>query len=299
MISAQEEKCIARPEDKAGITTDKGMRYFQMECSEILRESSPVKRVSRNGMEFACYNGTMIGKIDAKALFGLNPALKGTTQKPGDGLDFHSILKGKIEDFQPLEKMVVEVLSKALESILQAGESKNGDLFLGPNSLPPLMQASSPPAQGVAKPTSMPVDAVTPVQASEILQPKQDFDSIIRQAGQKYGVDPSLVKAVVQAESSGNPRAVSSAGAQGLMQLMPKTAEELGVHDPFDPAQNIMGGTRYLRQLLDRYQGDRKLALAAYNWGMGNVEKRMNFMPWETRDYILKVENLYRNHPSV
>ncbi len=247
-------------------------------------------------MEFAYYHETMIGKIDPKALLGLNPALKGAALKPGDGLDFHSILKGKIDNFQPLEKMVVEVLSKALDSILQEGESKNGDLFLGPFSLPPLTQASSPPIPAAAEPTSTTLDAVTPVQTSEILQPKQDFDAIIRQAGQKYGVDPSLIKAVVQAESSGNPRAVSSAGAQGLMQLMPKTAAELGVHDPFDPAQNIMGGTRYLRQLMDRYQGDRKLALAAYNWGMGNVEKRMNFMPRETKDYILKVENLYRNH---
>jgi len=240
----------------------------------------------------------MIGKIDPKALLGLNPALKGTALKPGDGLDFHSILKGKIEDFQPLEKMVVEILSKALESILKERESKNGDLFLGSLSFPPLMQASSPQVQGDAEPKSVPLDAVAPVQTSEILRSKQDFDSIIRQAGEKYGVDPSLIKAVVQTESSGNPRAVSSAGAQGLMQLMPKTAADLGVHDPFDPAQNIMGGTRYLRQLMDRYQGDRKLALAAYNWGMGNVEKRMNFMPRETKDYILKVENLYRNHPA-
>jgi soluble lytic murein transglycosylase-like protein len=83
------------------------------------------------------------------------------------------------------------------------------------------------------------------------------------------------------------------------MQLMPKTAVELGVRDPFDPSQNIMGGTSYLRKLLDRYQGDRKLALAAYNWGMGNVENRLEAMPRETRDYLLKVESLYQKFSTA
>ena len=83
------------------------------------------------------------------------------------------------------------------------------------------------------------------------------------------------------------------------MQLMPKTAADLGVYDSFDPAQNIMGGTRYLRQLLDRYRGDRKLALAAYNWGMGNVENRLQSMPKETRNYIAKVENYYRDYSTA
>jgi soluble lytic murein transglycosylase-like protein len=83
------------------------------------------------------------------------------------------------------------------------------------------------------------------------------------------------------------------------MQLMPKTAVDLGVRDPFDPAQNILGGTYYLRRLLDRYQGDRKLALAAYNWGMGNVENRLESIPRETRNYILKVENLYHKFSTA
>jgi soluble lytic murein transglycosylase-like protein len=77
------------------------------------------------------------------------------------------------------------------------------------------------------------------------------------------------------------------------MQLMPKTAADLGVTNPFDPVQNIEGGARYLRQLLNRYQGDRRLALAAYNWGMGNLEKRPEALPKETRQYILRVEKAY------
>lgn len=111
----------------------------------------------------------------------------------------------------------------------------------------------------------------------------------INRAAQKYGVSPELIRAVIQAESSFNPHAVSPAGAQGLMQLMPATAQELGVDDPFDPSQNIMGGTRYLRSLLDRYDGDLNKALAAYNWGMGNLDRSTGGLPEETRNYQSRV----------
>jgi soluble lytic murein transglycosylase-like protein len=127
----------------------------------------------------------------------------------------------------------------------------------------------------------------------------EKYEPEIWKASQRYSVDYNLVRAVIKAESNFNPKAVSRAGAKGLMQLMPKTAAELGVRDSFDPAQNITGGTRYLRRLLDRYQGDRKLALAAYNWGMGNVENRLEAMPRETRNYILKVEDLYQSYSKV
>ena len=109
--------------------------------------------------------------------------------------------------------------------------------------------------------------------ASENLREKRDFDPIIKHAGQEYGVDPYLIKAVIQADSLGNPGAISSAGAQGLMQLMPKTAADLGVYDSFDPAQNIMGGTRYLRQLLDRYRGDRQVSPCGIQLGNGKRRK--------------------------
>jgi len=121
----------------------------------------------------------------------------------------------------------------------------------------------------------------------------QDFDSPISEAAAKYDLDPALIRAVIQVESNHNPGAVSPVGAQGLMQLMPKTAAEMGVTNAFDPAQNIEGGTRYLRQLLNRYQGNRRLALAAYNWGMGNLENRPEALPKETQQYILKVEKAY------
>jgi len=121
------------------------------------------------------------------------------------------------------------------------------------------------------------------------------IDEIIGKASQRYNVEPALIKAVIKAESNFNPSAVSSAGARGLMQLMPKTAKGLGVTDSFNPEQNVMAGTRYLRQMLDRYDGNLDSALAAYNWGPGNVDRKGDFLPRETRAYLTKVKSLYSN----
>jgi soluble lytic murein transglycosylase-like protein len=119
------------------------------------------------------------------------------------------------------------------------------------------------------------------------------LDGIIRKASQRFGVEESLIKAVIKAESNFNPQAVSSAGASGLMQLMPATARGLGVKDSFDPEQNVMGGTRFLKDMLNRYDGNLNAALAAYNWGPGNVDKGGTFLPRETRAYLVKVKEYY------
>lgn len=119
------------------------------------------------------------------------------------------------------------------------------------------------------------------------------FDDIIQRASRRYGVDAGLIRAVIKAESNFNPGAVSPAGARGLMQLMPGTARDLGVTDSFDPEQNIMAGTRFLRQMLDRYNGDLDSALAAYNWGPGNVDRKWHSLPRETRNYLSTVKGYY------
>ncbi|MBF0147431.1 MAG: lytic transglycosylase domain-containing protein [Magnetococcales bacterium] len=126
------------------------------------------------------------------------------------------------------------------------------------------------------------------------------YDAIIQKASQRYGVDSDLIRSVIKVESSFNPRAVSPSGAKGMMQLMPGTAKELGVKDPFDPEQNIMGGTAYLSRLLDRYDGNVRSALAAYNWGMGNLEKKpMAAMPGETRQYVSRIMGMMDGDAAV
>jgi soluble lytic murein transglycosylase-like protein len=143
------------------------------------------------------------------------------------------------------------------------------------------------------------ITANTPARPSiPTTQSGQAFESIISKASNRYGVDAGLIKAVIKAESSFNPNAVSHAGAQGLMQLMPGTARSLGVNDSFDPEQNVMGGTRFLRDLLKRYNGNLDSALAAYNWGPGNVDKRPGQLPRETRDYLTRVKQLYDSYTA-
>lgn len=140
--------------------------------------------------------------------------------------------------------------------------------------------------------------SVIPVMPSDLsLERFTRFDEHIRQAATLYQIPEELVRSVIMVESNYDPRAVSSAGAQGLMQLMPETALRMEVKDSFDPRQNIFGGVRYLRILANMFNGDIELTVAAYNAGEGAVVRNGGIPPYpETQDYVVKVMTYYRRY---
>jgi soluble lytic murein transglycosylase-like protein len=178
---------------------------------------------------------------------------------------------------------VVLVLAWPLQASAQiyAWRDINGTLVLSDRKL---MDG----AETYAVPDAPAIRATRPAASG---QARDRFEPLVQEYSTRQAISPDLVRAVIQVESGFNPRARSPKGAMGLMQLMPDTARELGVADPYDPADNIRGGTLYLRRLLDRFDGDEELALAAYNAGPGAVDKYGRQVPpyRETREYVKKV----------
>lgn len=205
-------------------------------------------------------------------------------KKPA-GAAFEAVLRSSMDTGNSpapaVNRILAEFLAQMINSLL-VRETDEDALYTA--FLPPLLSEKAPASLNTA--------------VSNKGQTGQDFEPVIAEAAEKYQVDPALIRSIISVESGGNPQAVSRAGASGLMQLMPGTWTELGVTDPFDPAQNIMAGTCYLKKLLNRYHGNVNLALAAYNWGMGNLEKQPEAMPNETRRYISLV-NRYRDKFSA
>ena len=147
-----------------------------------------------------------------------------------------------------------------------------------------VLTLSDRPQNAAARAITVPVSAALTARSSP------HFEPLIRQHASQQGIRPDLVRAVIQVESAFNPRAVSPKGAMGLMQLMPATAKQFGVIDPFNPAENIRAGVSYLRQLLDRYDDNEQLALAAYNAGPARIAKRGPLtMPDTTRTYVARI----------
>jgi hypothetical protein len=197
-------------------------------------------------------------------------------------------------DFQQVVKYGAVVYVVAAMLTIPAGicSRQNGPIQYHVRSIVQAAPLPSVPtidrsADGASAQTAVQDHATVRAEAAE---PDLPFEDHIMQAARTYQVDAALIRAIIMAESGYNPRAVSHRGAQGLMQLMPTTARWLGIEDSFDPAMNIDGGVRYFRRLLDRFDGDVKLALAAYNAGSRYVRKYGGVPPFKaTRVYIKKV----------
>jgi soluble lytic murein transglycosylase-like protein len=196
--------------------------------------------------------------------------------------------------YKSLEKHLDAIATDA-DAIAPAVNTKlNEEIKIEPVDQPTFRPVeSSTPNESAANEEDIP----KPPEVAAVAMPKISSDPILKEFGESissaartYKVDPKLVYSVIKAESDGRANAVSPQGAKGLMQLIDSTATAMGVSDSLDPHQNIHGGTKYLRQLLDRFDGDVKLAVAAYNAGPGAVSKYDGVPPYpETRRYVEKV----------
>ncbi len=259
-------------------------------------ESNANSLTSKNETDFSSLLASLMGA--AHSTDGTNTPSNGLVSMLSSGQspsDLLSLMEGSASSVAPSD-WVNLLLSSSLGSLTGNTDPENSllgtgnsDSFSNPTTLSSLM-GHSLSGLGLGVSASTQVNATTNSDSGT-----SPFDSIINQAATAYNIDPNLIRSVIQQESGFNPTATSPSGALGLMQLMPATAVSLGVTDPMDPSQNIMGGTQYLSTLLNKYEGNKTLALAAYNAGPSAVDRYQGIPPYdETTNYVKSIlQNYY------
>ena len=217
--------------------------------------------------------------------------------KPIRGVKFHTMFNPKIQSYinssgEAQARMRAQQLNSYIETLYPTPMESGGEnTTVKPlNEVLTVTKAQSGAVFEVDKPPQIPFGSLS----RKINYTKDEILDLIDKTAQKYGIDEKLVRALVNQESGFNPNAKSHAGALGLMQLMPSTAQGLGVKNPLDPVQNVEGGVKYLKSMLDRFNGNTILALAAYNAGPNAVKKYNGVPPYkETQNYVRSILKQY------
>lgn len=212
------------------------------------------------------------------------------------GVIFHTMFNPKIQSYinssgEAQAKMRAQQLNSYIEALYPTPVDNKENSTITPfNEVLKVTKEESGTVFKVDKPPEIPFGSLS----RKVKYTKDEILSLIDRTAQKYGIDEKLVRALVKQESGFNPNAKSHAGALGLMQLMPSTAAGLGVKNPLDPVQNVEGGVKYLKSMLDRFNGNTILALAAYNAGPNAVKKYGGVPPYkETQNYVRSILSQY------